>query len=408
MEGENGPVQLIEGSVTAPQGFLAAGGCAEIRKAGKKDLAVIYSRYPCSAAGVFTTNAVRAFCVDYNRDVLKSGRARAVVMNSGNANACNGAAGEETCRAMAARTASLLQLDPDEILLASTGVIGVPMPTDKAIAGLEAIIPALSVAGADDAAAAIMTTDLYEKKMAARLTLGEKAVKIGAIAKGSGMIHPNMATMLGFVTTDAAISVPCLQKALRDSVRDSYNMVSVDRDTSTNDMVLVLANGAAGNPLIEDAASPDYQNFAAALRELNIAMAKKIARDGEGATRLVEVSVQGAPDGEAARLIARSVVASNLVKAAIFGRDANWGRILCAAGNSGVPFDFRRVDIYLGELKVAESGAGLAFDENAAESVLARENVTIRLDMRQGPGEARAWGCDLTCDYVTINASYRT
>jgi glutamate N-acetyltransferase/amino-acid N-acetyltransferase len=401
-------MEEITGAVTAPRGFLAAGVCAEIRKAGKKDLAIIYSRTPCAAAGVFTQNAVRAFCVDYDRETLKSGRAHAIVANSGNANACNGPAGEETCRVMVRQAADLLRIAPEDILLASTGVIGVEMPLDRMVAGLKELVPQLTESGADDAAQAIMTTDLYEKKAAMQICLGGRTARIGAIAKGAGMIHPNMATMLGFITTDAAISAVCLQQALQDSVAESYNMVSVDRDTSTNDMVLALANGQAGNAEITDVSGPDYQTFYAAFHAVNLSLAKKIARDGEGATHLIEVRVEGADSDNAARLIARSITSSNLVKAAVFGGDANWGRILCAAGYSGAEFDFNRADIYLGTVKVAENGRGLQFDEALAGQELAREDVLIRLDLRQGTGRATAWGCDLTYDYVKINGSYRT
>jgi glutamate N-acetyltransferase/amino-acid N-acetyltransferase len=401
-------MQIIAGSVTAPQGFVAAGVCAEIRKAEKKDLALIYSARPCTAAGVFTQNMARAFCVDYNREVLQNHQARAIIVNSGNANACNGAAGEIACRHMAREAAAALGIGEEEVLVASTGVIGVEMPLDKLSAGIKDLQPRLSVAGADDAAAAIMTTDLYEKKMAVELVLSGKKVTIGAIAKGSGMIHPNMATMLSFITTDASISADCLQQALKASIRDSYNMVSVDRDTSTNDMVLALANGAAENPLIDDTASVDYQAFYAAFHAVNVSLAKQIARDGEGATHMIEVQVEGAADEAAARLIARTVTASNLVKAAVFGGDANWGRILCAAGYSGADFDYNRVDVYLGEVQAAARGMGLDFDEAAAEAALARENVLIRLDLNAGEGRAVAWGCDLTYDYVKINGSYRT
>ena len=401
-------MKIIEGSVTAPEGFLASGNCAEIRKANKKDLAIIYSKVPCAAAGVFTTNLVRAACVDFNQKTLKNGKAQVIVVNSGNANACTGISGEKANAEIAAHAAKILNLSLEDVLIASTGVIGVELPVAKVIAGLDQLVYNLSPEGASDVAEAMMTTDLYDKQMAVEIEIGGKTVRLGAIAKGSGMIHPNMATMLAFITTDAAITPECLKKALQDSTLTSYNMISVDRDTSTNDMALILANGTAGNSPITDMESPEYKTFYAALHAINIVMAKKIARDGEGATHLIEMQVEGAPSDRAAQTIARSIISSNLVKAAVFGQDANWGRILCAAGYAGADFDFNQVDVYLGEVKVAENGMGLVFDEAAAKKVLEQENVTIRMDMKQGDGLATAWGCDLTFDYVKINGSYRT
>ncbi len=401
-------MKIIEGSITAPQGFLAQGVEASIKKADKKDLAIIYSLQKCNAAGVFTTNKVRAACIDVNRSHLEDGQAQAIVVNSGNANACTGKQGWDDTLSMAQITADLLHLGARDILVASTGVIGVAMPMERISQGIQAAAASLSLTGGSNAAQAIMTTDISNKELAVEVNLGGKIVRIGAIAKGSGMIHPNMATMLGFLTTDAAISSQCLEKLLRDSCDKSYNMISVDRDTSTNDMLLILANGMAGNPIIDDDQSEDYQTFKDALDYVNVTLAKMIARDGEGATRAIEVQVLNADSNKTARVIARSITASNLTKAAVFGEDANWGRILCAAGYSGADFDPGRVDIYLGAEKMAEDGMGLVFNEDRARQELQKDPVIIKVDLKSGPHHATAWGCDLTYDYVKINASYRT
>lgn len=401
-------MKIIEGSITAPQGFLAQGVEAMIKKADKKDVAIIYSKHKCTAAGVFTTNKVRAACIDINRSHLEDGQAQAIVVNSGNANACTGKQGWDDTLAMARITADLLPISLRDTLVASTGVIGVAMPMDRIAKGIQAAAASLSEAGGTNAAQAIMTTDLTHKEIAVELNIGGKVVRIGAIAKGSGMIHPNMATMLGFVTTDAVISSKCLDEMLRDSCDRSFNMISVDRDTSTNDMLLILANGLAGNPMIDDAQSKDYQIFKDALDYVNISLAKMIARDGEGATRLIEVEVLNADSYDTARVIARSITSSNLTKAAVFGEDANWGRIMAAAGYSGAEFEPERVDIYLGAEKMAENGMGLSFDEDRARQELKKETVLIKVDLKSGNHQATAWGCDLTYDYVRINASYRT
>ncbi|ADI02919.1 bifunctional glutamate N-acetyltransferase/amino-acid acetyltransferase ArgJ [Syntrophothermus lipocalidus] len=401
-------MQVITGGVTAPKGFLAQGVMAEIRKKGKKDVAVIYSEGLARAAGVFTTNLVQAACVKYTKQAIADGQAQAIVVNSGNANACTGAHGEKDAYLMAEAAARALKLEPRDVLVASTGVMGVPLPMDRVKAGIERACQGLSREGGLCAAEAIMTTDTVVKETAVEVEIEGRAVRIGGMAKGSGMIHPNMATMLAFITTDANISAECLQKALRDSVDISYNMISVDGDTSTNDMVLVLANGLAGNPEISDEASEAYLAFKEAFNYVNVELAKMIARDGEGATRLIEVQVERAPSQEDARRIARAITASNLIKAAVFGEDANWGRIICAAGYSGADFDPELVDIYLGGVQVARDGAGLEFDEEAAREELRKDAVIIRLDLKQGSYSARAWGCDLTHEYVDINASYRT
>ena len=401
---------MIEGGVTAPQGFLASGVCAGI-KAGntsKKDVAIIYSQVSCTTAGVFTTNVVRAACIDFNKKQLGDSRARAIIVNSGNANACTGVQGENDTKEMAATAAQCLQIDKNDVLIASTGVIGVFMPMGRITSGIQSAAPLLSISGSIDAAEAIMTTDLMKKEAAVEIEIEGKKVKIGAIAKGSGMIHPNMATMLAFITTDAAISAPCLQKLLSSSTAISYNMISVDRDTSTNDMAVIMANSMAGNQIIEDPDSSAFKQFQAALDHINITLAQMIARDGEGASHLIEVQVVNAADDGTARLIARSITGSNLTKTAVFGQDANWGRILAAAGYSGASFDPNKTDIYLGAEMMAQGGMGLIFNEDNARKELQKEKVTITVDLNSGKASAAAWGCDLSYDYVRINADYRT
>ncbi len=401
-------MKILEGSVTCPQGFLAQGVGAAIKKEDKLDLAIIYSQNPCTAAGVFTTNVVRAACVDLNRTYLQDGKAQAIVANSGNANACTGEQGWEDAVAMAALTAECLDIRPQDTLVASTGVIGVYLPMERMEKGIIEAANSLSEQGAVNAAQAIMTTDLVPKEIAVEIEINGCPVRIGAIAKGSGMIHPNMATMLCFITTDAAISSNCLDSLLKSATNQSFNMISVDRDTSTNDMVLVLANGQAGNLVIDDPESEPAQVFKQALDYVTIHLAKMIARDGEGANHLIEVQVEHALDEAVAKTIARSVTASSLTKAAVFGEDANWGRILAAAGYSGAQFDPQRVDIYLGEEMVARNGMGLAFDEELARLELQKDTVTIKLDLKAGDCSATAWGCDLSYEYVRINAAYRS
>lgn len=403
-------MKYIDGGVTAPQGFLAAGVCAGI-KAGntsKNDVAIIYSQVPCTAAGVFTTNAVRAACIDFNKKQLAAGQAQAIIVNSGNANACTGVQGAKDNEEIAAVTAQSLQMDKKDIITASTGVIGVFMPMERMISGIESAANLLSPAGSPEAAAAIMTTDLKKKEAAVEMEIGGKTVRIGAIAKGSGMIHPNMATMLAFITTDAAITADCLHRLISSSSDISYNMISVDRDTSTNDMAVLMANGLAGNPLIDDPDSAEFKEFQAALDHINITLAKMIARDGEGASHLIEVRVINAADEKTARTIARSITGSNLTKTAVFGQDANWGRILAAAGYSGASFDPDKTDIYLGEEMMAKGGMGLQFNEDNARQELQKENVIITVDLNSGEDSATAWGCDLSYEYVRINADYRT
>ncbi|HHV16646.1 MAG TPA: bifunctional glutamate N-acetyltransferase/amino-acid acetyltransferase ArgJ [Gelria sp.] len=401
-------MKIIEGGVTAPQGFLAQGVAAEIKKKDKKDVAIICSNKLCNAAAVYTTNRVRAACVELTREHLQDGKAQAVIVNSGNANACTGQRGTADARRTTELAAELLNIKAEDVLVASTGVIGVYMPMQRIEAGIKAAATSLSANGGHNAALSIMTTDLQNKEIAVEINIQGKPVRIGAMAKGSGMIHPNMATMLAFITTDAAISSKCLAKMLKHSSDQSYNMISVDRDTSTNDMVVIMANGLAGNPIIDDENSEDYRQFKQTLDFINISLAKMIARDGEGATRLIEVQVINAADEDTARLIARSITGSNLTKAAVFGKDANWGRILCAAGYSGAEFDVDKVDIYLGQEKMAENGMGLIFDEQKAREALEQETVVIKVDLKSGDCQATAWGCDLTYEYVSINADYRT
>ena len=401
-------MQWINGAVTAPQGFLSQAVAAGIKYKDRKDLAIIVSDEICTAAGVFTQNVVRAACVDLDRAYLENGQAQAIVVNSGNANACTGEQGWEDTVNMAQATAESLGLNPMDVLVASTGVIGSYMPMDAILAAIPPAAATLCSDRGDEVALAIMTTDLVEKSAAMELELGGKKVRIGAVAKGSGMIHPNMATMLCFITTDAAVESSCLQSLLKNAVDQSFNMISVDRDTSTNDMALILANGMAGNPIIDSCVGENYEKLQAALNAICERLAKQIASDGEGATHLMEVRVCNASDLTSARKIARAVTSSNLTKAALFGHDANWGRIFAAAGNSGAEFDPHRVDIWLGEVMVAQDGVGLVFDEELAKAALQQHTVIFTLDLKAGQAEATAWGCDLSYEYVKINGDYRT
>jgi glutamate N-acetyltransferase/amino-acid N-acetyltransferase len=395
------------GGVTAPAGFVAGGLFCGIRKA-KKDLAIIVSQAPAVVAGVFTQNRMQAAPILVNKAQLKkTSLCSAVVVNSGNANACTGERGLNDAWAMVRTTASALGLAEEEVLVSSTGVIGQFLPIDRIVNGIKELAPQLSVAGASDAATAIMTTDTYAKEYAIRLRLGGTDITIGAMAKGSGMIAPNMATMLGFVTTDLAIGHDLLQQALTDANRKSFNRITVDGDMSTNDMVLVLANGLAGNELFgED--SDDYALFCAALEHVLVKLAKMIARDGEGATKLIEVLVTGAASEDDAETAAKAVANSNLVKTAIHGADANWGRVIAAVGYSGIEFQPSDVSIFFNELPVLEPDYSVVLDEEKAKLVLAEDTIVITIDLAQGDASARVWTCDLTKDYVHINASYRT
>ena len=400
-------LEYIPGGVTTAEGFLAGTAMAAIKKKDKRDIAVIYSSVPAAAAGVFTLNKVKAAPVLVTMKHLEGGRAQAVVVNSGNANACNGLQGMQDALAMAAGTADVLSIHQDHVLVASTGVIGKKMPMEKVRPGIRAAAGRVSRDGGSLAAQAIMTTDTRLKETAVQLQLGGKPVTIGGMAKGSGMIHPDMATMLCFITTDAAVSPVCLKRALKYAVDSSFNMITVDGDTSTNDMAVVMANGLAGNKEIVEEGE-DYVAFRDALAGVCTVLAMAVARDGEGATKLIEVKVRNAATIEDARLAAKAVAGSSLVKTAVFGRDANWGRVICAAGYSGASFDPERVDIFLGDEQVAGDGGSLEFSEERALEILSEDTVKIILDFKAGRFNATAWGCDLSYDYVKINADYRT
>lgn len=407
-------MKRIDGGVTAPKGFSAAGVSAGIKKGQTKDMAMVYSEAPCMAAGVFTTNVVKAAPVRWDYQVVhESAYAQAVVVNSGIANACTGEEGFGHCKETAKAAGKALGIPAEAVLVASTGVIGAKLPMDKIKAGvgmLKGVLGNDRSAGAM-AAEAIMTTDTKAKEIAVEVEIGGKAVSVAGMCKGSGMIHPNMATMLCFVVSDVKISHALLQKALSDDVVDTFNMISVDGDTSTNDSVLLLANGLAGNEEITEE-NEDYRTFCEALHTVMETLSKKIAGDGEGATCLFEVKIFGAPTKEAARILAKSVVTSSLTKAAIYGHDANWGRILCALGYSGVSFDPEQVDIWFeskaGKLKIVENGVSTGYSEAEATKILSEEEVTAIADIKAGEASATAWGCDLTYDYVKINADYRS
>ena len=396
----------IWGGVTAPKGYLAAGIHCGIKKQ-KLDLAVIYSTTPAAGAGVFTTNKVKAAPLLVTMDNLARGQAQAVVVNAGNANACTGEQGLADAREMINLLAAGLNINPWEVVVTSTGVIGVPLPMDKVRSGIGEAISQLSPQGGAKAAEAIMTTDTFAKELAISFEINGVEAKMGAMAKGSGMIHPNMATMLGFITTDVSIEAGALQKALQEATAQSFNMITVDGDTSTNDMVTIMANGLAGNREIK-VGTPEFMVFQEALNHVAVQLAKLIAKDGEGATKLLEVQVKNAKTLADARKGALAIAKSSLVKTAIFGEDANWGRILCALGYSGADFDPAKVDIAIGDEMMAINGAGLAFDEGRAKEILSEKQVTIYVDLKDGIEQAIAWGCDLSYDYVKINGSYRT
>lgn len=404
----------IKGGVTAAKGFQAASAAAEIKYKGRTDMAMIYSTVPCKAAGTFTTNVVKAAPVKWDQKVVyEQPYAQAVICNSGIANACTGEEGYGYCKETADAAAKILNISPDSVLVASTGVIGMQVPIEKIKNGVKMMASVLSgeISAGTDAAKAIMTTDTVHKEVAVEIEIGGKTVTIGGMCKGSGMIHPNMCTMLGFVTTDISISKELLMEALKEDVKDTYNMISVDGDTSTNDTVLLLANGMAGNEEITEK-NEDYETFKKALNYVNTTLSKKIAGDGEGATALFEVKVIGAATKEEAVILSKSVVTSSLTKAAIYGHDANWGRILCALGYSGVSFDPEKVDLYFesraGKIKIIENGVSTGYSEEEATKILSEDEVTAIADMKMGDASATAWGCDLTYDYVKINADYRS
>lgn len=400
-------MKSISGGVTAPLGFKAGGTVCGIKKNQLPDLAIIYSEVPAEAAGIFTTNQVQAAPVILSKEFLKKGKAQAIIANSGNANACVGAAGLEAARRMAAAAGKALNIPMDSVLVASTGVIGVALPVEKIEKALAEKADFLSDTGSPAAARAIMTTDTFPKEAAVEIELGGATVRIGGIAKGSGMIHPNMATMLGFITTDAKIEQTLLQKAIAAAGDCSFNRITVDGDTSTNDTLFILANGLAKNPPITTV-NNEYQTFVQALTEVCLALAKMIARDGEGATKLVEIKVAGARSEAEAVKVGKAVATSNLVKTALFGEDANWGRILAAVGYSGVTIDPDRIHIYLGDLSVYQKGTGLVFDEAKAKEILSGKEILIKIDLGDGAAAASVWTCDLSYDYVKINGSYRT
>ncbi len=404
-------MKLIDGGVCAAQGFTASGIHCGIRKnRTKKDLALIYSATPASAAAVYTTNLVKGAPLTVTKAHLVNGQAQAVICNSGNANTCN-ADGIEIAEAMSDAIAQELGIAADDIVVASTGVIGQPLNLDPIRAGIPALVAGLSADGDDAAAEGIMTTDTVKKSVAVEFTLGGKVCRIGGIAKGSGMIHPNMATMLVFITTDVAIAPAMLQKALSGDIADTFNMVSVDGDTSTNDMVTVLANGMAGNaPITEEGEA--FATFMKALNTVTVGLCRMIAGDGEGATKLLECTVTGAADIPTAKTVAKSVICSSLLKAAMFGADANWGRVLCAIGYSGAAVDVNKVDVSFrsakGTIAVCQNGAGIPFSEDVAKEILLEREIDILIELGSGDAAATAWGCDLTYDYVKINGDYRT
>lgn len=407
-------MKIITGGVTAAKGFEAASVEARIKYKNRKDMALVYSKVPCVAAGTFTTNVVKAAPVKWDQEIVyHAPAAQAVVINSGIANACTGTEGYGYCKETAEAVERLLRIPVSSVLVASTGVIGMQLPIDRIKDGVAMLAERKSdseEAGLE-AARAIMTTDTQPKYAGVQVEIGGKTVTIGGMCKGSGMIHPNMCTMLGFVTTDAAITKEMLQKALSDDVKDTYNMVSVDGDTSTNDTVLLLANGLAENPLI-DKEDENYAEFKMALNYVNTELAKKIAGDGEGATCLFEVKIVGAESKEQAVTLSKSVITSSLTKAAIYGHDANWGRILCAMGYSGAQFDPEKVDLYFesaaGKLKIIENGVSTGYSEETATKILSENHVTAIADIKMGDASATAWGCDLTHEYVNINADYRS
>ena len=407
-------LKKISGGVTAAKGFKAASTAAGIKYKDRKDMAMIYSEAPCRSAGTFTTNVVKAAPVKRDKNQVTGGAAaHAVVINAGIANACTGEEGMEYCSRTAATAAQVLGIPQEGVLVASTGVIGKQLPMDRIEAGIKAMAPLLEAGPESGTAAskAIMTTDTKNKEAAVQLELGGVLVTIGGMCKGSGMIHPNMCTMLSFVTTDAAISKELLQEALSQDIKDTYNMISVDGDTSTNDTVLLLANGLAGNAEITEKNS-DYMAFCQALNYINETLSKKMAGDGEGCTALFEVTVVGAATKDQAKVLAKSVITSSLTKAAIFGHDANWGRILCAMGYSGADFDPEKVDLFFesaaGRMQIIKDGVAVDYSEEEATKILSEPEVTAIADIKMGDARATAWGCDLTYDYVKINADYRS
>lgn len=408
-------MKIINGGICAPKGFLASATEVNIKYKNRTDMAMIFSKVPAISAGVYTTNLVKAAPVLWDRKITDSEvDVNAIVINSGIANACTKDEGMEYCKQSAKKASDKLGVGESSILLASTGVIGMQLPIDRICAGIESLSNSLeqSEKAANEAAKAIMTTDTVSKEVAIEFEISGKTVKMGAMCKGSGMIHPNMCTMLGFITTDVNISKELLLKALRDDVVDTFNMVSVDGDTSTNDSLIILANGLADNEKIIDENSEEYKVFKSNLNFVTTALSKMIAGDGEGATALFEVVVEGAKTKETARTLAKSVVTSSLTKAAIFGHDANWGRILCALGYSGEKFDPDNMELYFesenGKILIYKDGVSVGFDEEKATKILSAKEVRALIKLNMGDFSATAWGCDLTFDYVKINADYRS
>lgn len=404
----------IIGGVTAAKGFEAAGAEGGIKYQNRKDMAMVYSRKPCIAAGVFTSNVVKAAPVIWDKEIVqKTSFVQAVVVNSGIANACTGKLGYDYCRQTAQAAAAELQISEDAVLVASTGVIGMQLPIDRITESVKVLANCKkdTLEAGTLAAEAIMTTDTVSKQAAVTFEIDGKTVTLGGMCKGSGMIHPDMCTMLAFITSDIAISKELLQEALSENVKDTFNMISVDGDTSTNDTLLVLANGEAGNTEIV-AKDSGYEKFMEALNYINTTLAKKLAGDGEGATALFETKVINAKNKEQAKLLCKSVICSSLTKAAIFGHDANWGRILCAMGYSGAKFDPEQIELFFesraGSIQIYKDGVATGFSEAEATKILAESEVTVLVDMKEGNAQATAWGCDLTYDYIKINADYRS
>ena len=404
----------INGGITAALGFKAASHAAGIKYQGRTDMAMVYSEVPCVCAGTFTSNVVKAACVQWDMNIVKSNKnMQAVVINSGIANACTGKEGFDACEATAKGVEEVLNIPFDTVAVASTGVIGMQLPVDKLVAGVKAMAPKLdeSIAAGSDASKAIMTTDTVNKEIAVEFEIGGKPVHLGGMSKGSGMIHPNMCTMLAFLGTDLSIEKSLLQEAVSEVVADTFNMITVDGDTSTNDTLLCMANGLAENKMITEK-DDDYNTFKEALSFVCETLAKKMAADGEGASKLFEATIVNAKSKEDAKTLARAIVGSNLSKAAIFGCDANFGRFLCAMGYSGADFNQEDVELFFksvnGTLKVFDKGTPIVFDEDEALKIMKADTVTVYVDMHEGSASATAWGCDLTYDYVKINADYRS
>ncbi len=404
-------MEFFNGNITSPKGFTASGVYCGLRKnKSKKDLGLIFCEKNCNVAAVYTTNIVKGAPIAITKKHLENNEARAIIVNSGNANTCN-ADGHEKAEKMCLSVAKSLSIDKENVLVASTGVIGQPLNIDVIEKGIPALVNALSKEGGADVSEAILTTDTFKKEAAVKFYLGDKEIIISAIAKGSGMINPNMATLLSFITTDANISKEMLEKSFKSVIDNSLNRVSVDGDTSTNDMAVIMASGLAENKLI-DSENDDYKIFTEALEALMIKISKMIAKDGEGASKLLICELFGAKTNEDARVLSKSVIMSNLVKAAMFGKDANWGRILCALGYSGVEFDPNKIDVYFasesGKINLCKNGASVDFDEEFALKILEADEITVIVNMNDGNGKSASFGCDLTYEYVKINGSYRT